>query len=91
MRSLSPGDSYVSSAIASGGEFRDSQTTRFRIGNLGTDTEAVWNETVLYPNPTTDILNVSWNKNTLDTPESYIIINLLGQVIENKTIQNNEK
>ncbi len=76
--------------IASGGAFRDSQTTRFRIGNLGTDTEAVWSETVLYPNPTTDILNVSWNKNTLDTPESYIIINLLGQVIENKTIQNNQ-
>ncbi len=72
--------------IVTGGAFLDTESTNFRIGTLGTNSIDTLQNTVIYPNPTTDILNVSFDTNSLDYPTSYSIINLLGQTIRTKTI-----
>ncbi|MCF6142289.1 T9SS type A sorting domain-containing protein [Flavobacterium sp. K77] len=72
--------------IVTGGAFLDTESTNFRIGTLGTNSIDTLQNTVIYPNPTTDILNVSFDTNSLDYPTSYNIINLLGQTIRTKTI-----
>lgn len=72
--------------IVTGGAFLDTESTNFRIGTLGTNSIDTLQNTVIYPNPTTDILNVSFDSNRLDYPTSYSIINILGQTIQTKKI-----
>jgi hypothetical protein len=45
------------------------------------------NQIVLYPNPTTNVLNISIQDNNL--PDSYSIYNMLGQTIATKQISSN--
>jgi hypothetical protein len=71
--------------IAEGGEFTDKDETKFRIDTtLG---NAVFNSSgnvKLYPNPANDILNIAVT-NT-NPPESYVVYNSLGQVMDNGNI-----
>jgi hypothetical protein len=56
------------------------------LASLSIDEYAL-NSISLYPNPTTNTLNISLSNN--DLPDGYKIYNMLGQVMNNKTISNN--
>ena len=72
--------------IVSGGTFTGSETTKFNINSTLATTETNTLQSVyLYPNPTSNLLQIAI-ENKLDTPENYTIINSLGQVIKTKKI-----
>ncbi|RKS94663.1 putative secreted protein (Por secretion system target) [Flavobacterium limicola] len=75
--------------IATGGEFGASESKSFRIGSLSIANVENLNSVYLYPNPTSNILNVAV-ENKLETPEAYTIINTLGQIIKSKKIESTE-
>jgi hypothetical protein len=75
--------------IASGGAFRETESKSFRIGSLSTVDIEKLNSVYLYPNPTSNILNVVI-ENKLNTPEAYTIINTLGQILKSKKIESAE-
>jgi hypothetical protein len=75
--------------IATGGEFGAGESKSFRIGSLSTANVENLNSVYLYPNPTSNILNVVV-ENKLETPEAYSIINTLGQIIKSKKIESTE-
>ena len=72
--------------IASGGAFNSSQITKFNINSTLATTEVNPLKSVyLYPNPTSNLLQIAV-ENKLDIPENYTIINTLGQIIKAKKI-----
>lgn len=75
--------------IATGGEFGAGESKSFRIGSLSTANVENLNSVYLYPNPTSNILNVVV-ENKLETPETYTIINISGQIIKSKKIESEE-
>ncbi|RTZ04755.1 T9SS type A sorting domain-containing protein [Flavobacterium bomense] len=75
--------------IATGGAFGGTQSKSFRIGSLSTVDIEKLNSVYLYPNPTSNILNVV-SENKLNTPEVYTIINTLGQILKSKKIESAE-
>ncbi len=75
--------------IATGGEFGAGESKSFRIGSLSTANAENLNSVYLYPNPTSNTLNVVV-ENKLETPETYTIINILGQIIKSKKIESEE-
>ncbi|CAM4004478.1 M43 family zinc metalloprotease [Flavobacterium sinopsychrotolerans] len=75
--------------IATGGEFGESESKSFRIGSLSTANVENLNSVYLYPNPTSNILNVVV-ENKLETPEAYTIINTLGQIMKSKKIESTD-
>ena len=75
--------------IASGDEFGASDTTKFSINSLSTNEVKNLNSVYLYPNPTSNLLNIVV-ENKLDFPEAYTIINSLGQIIKSKKIESQQ-
>jgi hypothetical protein len=79
----------IDEIIASGGAFRETESKSFRIGSSSTvDPEKV-NSVYLYPNPTSNILNIVV-ENKLDAPETYTIISTSGQILKSKKIESTE-
>ena len=75
--------------IATGGKFGEVESKSFIIGSLATADITNSNAVYLYPNPTSNILNLVV-QNKLETPEAYTIINSLGQIIKTKNIETEE-
>lgn len=75
--------------IATGGAFDATDSKSFRIGSLSTADVENLNSVYLYPNPTSNLLNIVVG-NKLETPETYTIINSLGQIIKSKKIESEE-
>ena len=75
--------------IATGGTFETSDSKTFVIGPLSTTEVDNISAVYLYPNPTSTILNLVVG-NKLNTPESYTIINTLGQILHSKKIETTE-
>jgi hypothetical protein len=75
--------------IASGNAFGAGDTTKFSINSLATNDVKNLNSVYLYPNPTSNLLNIVV-ENKLDAPEAYTIINSLGQIIKSKKIESAE-
>ncbi|HRM12334.1 MAG TPA: T9SS type A sorting domain-containing protein, partial [Flavobacterium sp.] len=48
------------------------------------------NVAYLYPNPASNILNIV-SENKQSTPDSYTLINILGQIIKSKKIERKEE
>jgi hypothetical protein len=78
-------ETATGATVISGSQFLNADSKSFRINSLSTPEVADFNSIKLYPNPTTDFLNLFVEKNT-DRPDSYTIINILGQVIKSKKI-----
>jgi hypothetical protein len=75
--------------IASGDAFGGGETTKFSINALSTNEVKNLNSVYLYPNPTSNLLNIVI-ENKLDSPEAYTIINSLGQIIKSKKIESEQ-
>ncbi|MFV8352008.1 T9SS type A sorting domain-containing protein [Flavobacterium sp. XS2P14] len=71
--------------IVSGGNFTGSETTKFSNNSLATNEFESESSVYLYPNPTSNLLQIAV-ENKLDIPENYTIINTLGQIIKAKKI-----
>lgn len=71
--------------IVSGGDFTGSKTTKFSNNSLATNEFESESSVYLYPNPTSNLLQIAV-QNKLDIPENYTIINTLGQIIKAKKI-----
>lgn len=72
--------------IATGGSFRAMESKDFSINLLSTNDVDFQNSVYLYPNPSSNIVNIVI-ENQLEMPTEYSIINTLGQIIETKKIQ----
>lgn len=76
--------------IASGATFEGAESTKFSINKLlSTDQFNGFNSIYLYPNPTSNILNIAV-ENKLNTPDTYSVINSLGQIIKSKKIESED-
>lgn len=75
--------------IASGGNFKGVESTKFSINSLATNEFENLNSVYLYPNPTDNLLTIVV-ENKLDAPEAYTIINSSGQIIKSKKIETEE-
>ncbi len=75
--------------IVSGGAFEGTESTKFSINSLSTNEVKNLNSVYLYPNPTSNILNIVV-ENKLETPEAYTIVNNIGQIIKSKKIESVE-
>ncbi|WP_053990795.1 M43 family zinc metalloprotease [Mangrovimonas sp. TPBH4] len=73
--------------IVSGGEFGYSEETKISTFTLGTDDYFSTTNISLFPNPTSNQLNISLEDSN-NLPESYEIFNILGQSILKKSISN---
>ena len=72
--------------IATGGSFRAMESKDFSINLLSTNDVDYLNSVYLYPNPTSNTVNIVID-NKLEMPTEYSIINTLGQIIKTKKIQ----
>ncbi len=76
--------------IATGGAFEGAESTKFSINKpLSNDEFKDLNSAYLYPNPTSNILNIVV-ENKLETPDTYSVINSLGQIIKSKKIESED-
>ena len=75
--------------IFSGGEFGATESTQISTNVLSVDDFFANNNLYLYPNPTSDQLNIKVGNNN-DLPNSYEIVNMLGQRITRSTIENEQ-
>lgn len=75
--------------IASGGDFEGSESTNILANALGVDDYFSNSNLYVYPNPTNNQLNIKLG-NTNDLPNSYEIVNMLGQSITKSAIVTNE-
>ncbi len=80
---------HTNEIIATGGKFTDQKANSFIIGKLATDLLTDLNVAYLYPNPASNILNIV-SENKQSTPDSYTLINILGQIIKSKKIERKE-
>ena len=71
--------------IASGGSFSSQETTSFKIGESSSGLDFSLQNIKVYPNPASDHININLVKPE-DIPDSYSIINAVGQVLETKEI-----
>jgi hypothetical protein len=71
--------------VIAGGQFPDTDSKSFRFASLSTPEIASFDGIKLYPNPTTDFLNL-FVENDNYRPDSYTIINTVGQVLKSKKI-----
>ncbi len=74
------GGNYTVTLVASNGNC--STTDSFEVTNVSTD-EVSMTQTMVYPNPTEDILNV-----TLTTPAQVQILNMSGQIVFSQWMNN---
>ncbi|TDE55327.1 M43 family zinc metalloprotease [Flavobacterium sp. GT3P67] len=75
--------------IVSSGAFEGAESTKFSINSLSTNEVKNLNSIYLYPNPTSNILNIVV-ENKLEAPEAYTIVNSSGQIIKSKKIESEE-
>ncbi|WP_242134262.1 M43 family zinc metalloprotease [Aestuariivivens marinum] len=73
--------------IASGGAFTDSETVSISTQTLSVNSFFTSNRIILYPNPTSDKLNIKLAYGNV-LPEGYKIYNMLGQLVKQQTITN---
>ncbi|GAA4289546.1 M43 family zinc metalloprotease [Aestuariibaculum suncheonense] len=71
--------------IASGAQYGSSQTTNISTLTLGIDEYFAKNNIKIYPNPASDMLNISLAISN-DLPDGYKIYNTLGQLISNSVV-----
>ncbi|MFD2915078.1 M43 family zinc metalloprotease [Psychroserpens luteus] len=76
-------------SIASGGDFAFIDSVNFLANALSVDDYFAGSNLYVYPNPTNNQLNIKLG-NTNDLPNSYEIVNMLGQSITKSTIVTNE-
>nr|WP_321229086.1 M43 family zinc metalloprotease [uncultured Psychroserpens sp.] len=77
------------SIIFSGGEFGATESTQISTFALSVDDYFAGSNLYVYPNPTNNQLNIKLG-NTNDLPNSYEIVNMLGQSITKNAIVTNE-
>ncbi len=77
------------SLIFSGGEFSDTETTQISTNTLSTDDYFANGNLYIYPNPASSHLNIKVGNNE-NLPNSYEIVNILGQSINKVTIENEQ-
>jgi hypothetical protein len=77
------------SIIFSGGEFGATESTQVSTFTLNVDDYFSNNNLYVYPNPSANQLNIKLG-NTNNLPNSYEVINMLGQSITKRTITTNE-
>ena len=77
------------SIIFSGGEFGTTESTQVSTFALSVDDYFSNGNLYVYPNPSANQLNIKLG-NTNDLPNSYEIVNMLGQSITKRTIATNE-
>ena len=71
--------------IVSGGAFGAMETTKFSNNSLAINEVEGESVVYLYPNPTSNLLQIAVD-NKIDVPDTYTIINSVGQVIKTKKI-----
>ena len=75
-----------SNVIAAGGEFETQETVSITANStLGTGNYLSESEITLFPNPTTDVLNIKL-RDSNSLPDTYTIYNMLGQVVLQQSI-----
>ena len=77
------------SIIFSGGDFGATESTQISTFALSVDDYFAGSNLYVYPNPTNNQLNIKLG-NTNDLPNSYEIVNMLGQSITKSAIVTNE-
>jgi hypothetical protein len=77
------------SIIFSGGEFETAESTQVSTFILSVDDYFLNNNLYVYPNPSANQLNIKLG-NTNNLPNSYEIVNMLGQSITKRAIATNE-
>lgn len=70
--------------IFSGGSFDSQEDVVISVNNLSVDTYFLDKNIGIYPNPTTDVLNIKVPNNNL--PDNFKIYNMLGQLIEERKV-----
>ena len=71
--------------IADGGEFNSQETVSMTTTTLGAESYFLDREITLYPNPTTNVLNIKLGTSN-NLPDNYTIYNMLGQVVRQKSV-----
>ena len=74
-----------SNVIADGGEFNSQETVSMTTTTLGAASYFLDREITLYPNPTTNVLNIKLGTSN-NLPDNYKIYNMLGQVVRQKSV-----
>ena len=74
-----------SNVIAAGGEFSYQETVSMTATTLGAESYLLDREITLYPNPTTNVLNIKLGASN-NLPDTYTIYNMLGQVVLKKSV-----
>ncbi|WP_052184234.1 M43 family zinc metalloprotease [Psychroserpens sp. Hel_I_66] len=75
--------------LVSGGDFGGSQQANILANSLGVNDYFLNSNLYIYPNPAAAILNIKLS-NRSDLPDSYEIVNMLGQTITKKIISSEE-
>jgi len=75
--------------IFTGGEYADSESTQISTFTLSVNDFFANNNLYIYPNPAGDQLNIKTG-DANDLPTSYEIVNILGQSVTRKAIENNQ-
>ena len=74
-------DDATGDLLASGGDFGFSESISVFANALSTNEYFLSNDVFLYPNPTKDRITIELG-NSIDLPEGYEIVNLLGQSVK---------
>ena len=74
-----------SNVIVTGGEFGAEEIVSFAVNTLGTESYLLDRKVTLYPNPTTNVLNIKLGTSN-SLPDNYTIYNMLGQVVLQQSV-----
>ena len=74
-----------SNVIATGAEFGAEAIVSFAVNTLGTESYLLDRKITLYPNPTTNVLNIKLGTSNI-LPDNYTIYNMLGQVVLQQSV-----
>ncbi len=74
-----------SNVIATGAEFGDEEIVSFAVNTLGIESYLLDRKITLYPNPTTNVLNIKLGTSN-SLPDNYTIYNMLGQVVLQQSV-----
>jgi hypothetical protein len=74
-----------SNVIATGAEFGAEEIVSFAVNTLGTESYLLDRKVTLYPNPTTNVLNIKLGTSN-SLPDNYTIYNMLGQVVLQQSV-----
>jgi hypothetical protein len=74
-----------SNVIATGAEFGAEEIVSFAVNTLGIESYLLDRKITLYPNPTTNVLNIKLGTSN-SLPDNYTIYNMLGQVVLQQSV-----